>query len=79
MSYDRAFVKDLVTKIKQVPGKEGKSNCEVELEIKTKLSFVELFKLYFEVKENNLRFEDVAKRMLKDIMNQDTRLETIES
>ena len=50
----RAFIKNLVRKIKQIPGWEDKSYKEVELEVSTKLSFVELFKLHLQVNKNNL-------------------------
>ena len=56
----RAFIKNLVRKIKQIPGWEDKTYKEVEYEVSTKLSFVELFKLHLEVKKSNLRFEDVT-------------------
>ena len=68
MSSDKAFIKDLVKKIKQIPEYQGKSNKEVEDELKTKLSFIGLFDLYFTVKENNLRFDNVAKRIMNDIV-----------
>ena len=78
LSSDKAFVKDLVRKIKQISGQEGRQNEELQVDISNRLSFVGLFQLYSTVEENNVKFEKVAKGMMMDIKLSDTRLETVE-
>ena len=67
LSSNKAFLNDLVMKIKQIPGQEERPNKEVQDNLSTKLSFVGLFKLHSTVEENNLKFEEVAKEMMKEI------------